>query len=70
MIVKFSNKLSITSSFIDNFIELKIIEPDGQWIKKEQLEELQKEFKDILNIIENGNYDFKSLEAFIADKNV
>ncbi len=23
-----------------------------------------KEFKDILNIIENGNYDFKSLEAF------
>lgn len=28
----------------DNFIELKIIEPDGQWIKKEQLEELQKEF--------------------------
>ena len=28
----------------DNFIELKIVEPDGQWIKKEQLEELQKEF--------------------------
>jgi len=28
----------------NNFIELKIIEPDGQWIKKEQLEELQKEF--------------------------
>lgn len=28
----------------NNFIELKIIEPEGQWIKKEQLEELQKEF--------------------------
>ena len=27
-----------------NFTEIKIIEPDGQWIKKEQLEELQKEF--------------------------
>lgn len=26
------------------FSELKIIEPDGMWIKKEQLEELQKEF--------------------------
>lgn len=28
----------------DNFTEIKIIEPDGQWIKKEQLDELQKEF--------------------------
>lgn len=27
-----------------NFTELKIIEPDGQWIKKEQLTELQNEF--------------------------
>ncbi len=27
-----------------NFLELKIIHPDGQWIKKEQLEELQQEF--------------------------
>ncbi len=27
-----------------NFTELKIIEPDGLWIKKEQLEELQQEF--------------------------
>lgn len=27
-----------------NFTEIKIIEPDGQWIKKEQLDELQKEF--------------------------
>ncbi len=27
-----------------NFLELKIIQPDGQWIKKEQLEELQQEF--------------------------
>ena len=27
-----------------NFTELKIIEPDGLWIKKEQLSELQKEF--------------------------
>ena len=27
-----------------NFTELKIIEPDGLWIKKEQLEELQSEF--------------------------
>lgn len=27
-----------------NFIEIKIIEPDGLWIKKEQLDELQKEF--------------------------
>lgn len=27
-----------------NFTELKIIEPDGLWIKKEQLEELQEEF--------------------------
>lgn len=26
------------------FIEFKIIKPDGQWIKKEQLDELQKEF--------------------------
>ena len=28
----------------NNFLEIKIINPDGQWIKKEQLEELQKEF--------------------------
>ena len=28
----------------NNFIELKWIEPDGMWIKKEQLDELQKEF--------------------------
>lgn len=28
----------------NNYIELKIIEPDGQWIKKEQLDDLQKEF--------------------------
>lgn len=28
----------------NNYIEFKIIEPDGQWIKKEQLSELQKEF--------------------------
>ena len=28
----------------NNFLELKIIEPDGQWIKKEQLEELQEQF--------------------------
>lgn len=28
----------------NNYIEFKIIEPDGQWIKKEQLNELQKEF--------------------------
>lgn len=28
----------------NNFPELKIIEPDGQWIKKEQLSELQDEF--------------------------
>jgi len=28
----------------NNFTELKIIEPDGQWIKKEQLTELQEEF--------------------------
>lgn len=28
----------------NNFIELKIIEPDGMWIKKEQLDNLQKEF--------------------------
>ena len=27
-----------------NFTELKIISPDGAWIKKEQLEELQKQF--------------------------
>ena len=27
-----------------NFLELKIIKPDGMWIKKEQLDELQKEF--------------------------
>lgn len=27
-----------------NFLELKIISPDGQWIKKEQLEELQRDF--------------------------
>lgn len=27
-----------------NFIEMKIIEPDGLWIKKEQLDDLQKEF--------------------------
>lgn len=27
-----------------NFLELKIIKPDGQWIKKEQLEELQRDF--------------------------
>ncbi len=27
-----------------NFLEIKIIKPDGQWIKKEQLEELQQEF--------------------------
>lgn len=27
-----------------NFLEIKIIHPDGQWIKKEQLEELQQEF--------------------------
>lgn len=29
----------------DNFLELKIIKPDGMWIKKNQLEQLQKEFK-------------------------
>lgn len=28
----------------NNFIELKVIEPDGMWIKKEQLDALQKEF--------------------------
>ncbi|MDD3187391.1 MAG: hypothetical protein PHD02_02835 [Bacilli bacterium] len=28
----------------NNFIELKIIKPNGLWIRKEQLEELQKEF--------------------------
>lgn len=28
----------------NNFTELKVIEPDGQWIKKEQLNELQEEF--------------------------
>lgn len=28
----------------NNFTELKIIDTDGQWIKKEQLEDLQKEF--------------------------
>lgn len=28
----------------NNFLELKIIEPDGMWIKKEQLDDLQKEF--------------------------
>ena len=28
----------------NEFIELKIIEPDGQWIKKTQLEELQQDF--------------------------
>lgn len=28
----------------NNFIELKIIRPDGEWIKKEQLDELQKLF--------------------------
>ncbi len=28
----------------NNFTELKIIEPDGLWIKKEQLEQLQQEF--------------------------
>ena len=28
-----------------NFTELKIIEPDGLWIKKDQLKELQEEFK-------------------------
>jgi DNA polymerase-3 subunit delta' len=27
-----------------NFLEIKVIHPDGQWIKKEQLEELQQEF--------------------------
>lgn len=27
-----------------NYLDLKYIEPDGQWIKKEQLEELQREF--------------------------
>lgn len=27
-----------------NFTEIKIIEPDGSWIKKEQIDELQKEF--------------------------
>ena len=28
----------------NNFTELKVIEPDGQWIKKEQLNDLQEEF--------------------------
>ncbi len=28
----------------NNFLEIKIIQADGQWIKKEQLEELQREF--------------------------
>lgn len=34
-----------------NYLDLKYIEPEGQWIKKEQLEELQKEFnkKPLLN---------------------
>ncbi len=27
-----------------NFLEIKIIRPDGQWIKKEQLDELQRQF--------------------------
>ena len=31
----------------NNFPEIKIIEPDGQWIKKEQLNELQDEFSKI-----------------------
>lgn len=29
----------------NNFLEFKIIRPDGQWIKKEQIENLQKEFE-------------------------
>ena len=28
----------------NNFLEIKVIDTDGQWIKKEQLEELQREF--------------------------
>jgi len=38
--------LNIQDENIDeqNYPELKIIEPDGQWIKKEQLKELQEEF--------------------------
>ena len=29
---------------LNNFLEIEIINPDGQWIKKEQLEDLQKKF--------------------------
>lgn len=29
----------------DNFLELKIIKPDGMWIKKNQIEQLQRDFK-------------------------
>lgn len=36
-----------------NFTELKIISPDGSWIKKEQLEELQKQFS--MKAIESKN---------------
>ena len=47
---KLSNNTSCDKCFqcknIDNndFTELKIIEPDGQWIKKEQISDLQEEF--------------------------
>ncbi len=36
--------MQCTSIDKNEFIELKIIDPDGQWIKKSQLEELQEEF--------------------------
>jgi len=48
--LNFTNKKNCKDCYIcdridnNNFLELKVIRPDGQWIKKEQLKELQKEF--------------------------
>lgn len=54
----------------DNFIELKIIEADGQWIKKEQLEELQREFSKKALIGNRKIYIIKDAEKLnIASSN-
>lgn len=47
---------------LDNFLDIKWVKPDGMWIKKEQLSEVQKEFKKTsidgnqkIYVIENAN---------------
>ena len=68
----FSNNLKCNNCSIckqiddNNYLELKIIEPDGQWIKKEQLDELQKDFNTKSLIGNRKIYIIKNAEKMNA----